>query len=161
MVLSRAGVTAEELSKIGAILALPHSERVIERDRYAAVLKTIAGVLKEQDLRLAVKYHPRESNGNYLSGIVSDLTVLPRALPLESVFLWSAESLQFILGDVSTAFFTGPWLVPGVTPVSFARLLSGAPPDLLRAYGVVGVVLPGDSAALGEALRGPAFNAGA
>jgi hypothetical protein len=143
-VFQRAGLPATGLPRLGAVLVLPHSERVVDARRYGELLEVIVTSLRDRGLRLGVKYHPRESAGNYLSVLVKNLVVLPRALPMESIFLWAGADLRFVLGDISTAFFTAPWLVPHIRAVSFARLLGDPHPDLVRACGLVGIRLPSD-----------------
>lgn len=101
------GVFSDEYD---ALLILPLAKFVVSNygsiTRYLAVIDKY--LVANDCKRVAVKYHPRESQAYFQSDLPS--VEIPAALPAEVIF--SLLQTRCILGDLSSALLSAVWLLP-------------------------------------------------
>jgi len=131
-----------ELRNLDAILIIAHSEFAKQVDGYREVIEHILASVVRQGLHVAVKYHPREPAGDYLS--LSDkgkVLVLPQSIPVEILYIQALHNLKLVIGDISTSLYTAKWLLKEALVISIAPLLKYGNPHLLDIFCKLGVVL--------------------
>ena len=116
---------SSDIEQLQAVLAVAYSPGV-ENDivEYRHIVNELLGILSRRGIRVGVKYHPRERETDYL-GLADrpGVVVLPRALPMELIFILAPRQLRFIFGDISTVLLDARWLLDNPTIVSFAPML--------------------------------------
>jgi hypothetical protein len=94
---------------------LPHSNSTYS-------IEPILQQAQDKGFRIAVKYHPRELQRDYLSVEKrKDITVIPQHVPIEMVYLKAQDALKVVVGDVSTALLTAKLLLPDARVVSLSN----------------------------------------
>ena len=134
------GVKIAGLNDLDAILIVAHSEFASQIPGYKQVTEDVLSMAKSQNLRLGIKYHPRESQDDFLS--VNDtegILVLPKSLPIELVYILTLEQIRFIIGDISTALLTAKWLLDNAMVVSIAPLLNQTDSQLFETFAELGI----------------------
>jgi hypothetical protein len=117
-------ITEKELNQINILFVLPHSDFFIAGERYKELIKEILKLAQSHKLKVAVKYHPREPFKDFFGIRGKEVIILPKALPLELFYLFSPDSLKFVIGDVSSGLLTAKWLLNNVKVVSIAPMLN-------------------------------------
>jgi hypothetical protein len=119
--------------------------------------------LVERGYDVAVKYHPRQIETDYLDvGRDPRVSLLPSGLPLEYVYILAAapatdsalsrrsgaaakadaRPLQMVIGDVSTTLLTARWLVPDARVISLARPLGLLDPAIEELFAKLAISVP-------------------
>jgi hypothetical protein len=118
-------IAEKELNQINILFVLPHSDFFIAGERYKELIKEILKLAQGYELKVAVKYHPREPLGDFFGVRGKEIMILPKSLPLELFYLFSPDSLKFVIGDVSSALLTARWLLNNnVRVISIAPMLN-------------------------------------
>ena len=121
-----AGCTLNEIRGIDMLVVLSRSDGL--DGPLAAYKSTVDDLLRVARRRgfnkIAVKYHPKEPVHDYMAlrgraGVVE----VPRRLPAELLLVASAETLEYAIGDLSSALISAPWLLPGCRTLSFVDLV--------------------------------------
>lgn len=133
------GVEITELDNLDIILIVAHSEFAKRVPEYKQSIEKILSMAKSQDLRLGVKYHPRELLDDFLSLGANGVLVLPQSLPMELLYIIAAAQIKFIIGDISTSLLTAKWLLSNVTVVSIAPLIGQFDLQLIGIFRSLGV----------------------
>ena len=129
-----------ELSSLDAVLIVKHSEFARGIPGYGHTINETLAIAKIQGLRLAIKYHPREFRGDFLSvGNSKGITVLPQSLPVELLYIITSKQIKFIIGDISTSLLTAKWLLNNAAVISIALLLDQTDPKLLKTFRKLGI----------------------
>lgn len=119
------GMAIDELHGVDAILSLANSAYAKDNPEYKKAIRDIVSFAEEYGVRIAAKYHPRELLDDYLSiEHLSGISVLPKALPLEMIYIFSPGNVRLVIGDVSTSLMTAKWLLSDATTVSIAPFLN-------------------------------------
>jgi len=86
-----------------------------------------------------VKYHPREQD-DFLGARDLGARLLSPAIPVELIYLASAERLRRVVGDTGTTLLSARWLAPQAQAVSVLNQLTEMrDPTYLRALDCLGV----------------------
>jgi len=121
-------ITEKELNQINILFALPHSgesDFFIAGERYKELIKEILKLAQGHKLKVAVKYHPREPFEDFLGVRREKVIILPKALPMELFYLFSPDSLKFVIDDISSTLLTARWLLNNnVRVISIAPMLN-------------------------------------
>lgn len=133
----------QEDLKANYIFIAPLSEDLIE---YGLVKKysNIFNYLIPDLSNVYVKYHPRETMGDFL-GIqnFSNVAILPQSLPMEVVFLALLDKEPMIvIGDSSTSLLTAKYLLEKTNVISIIRLLGFKNMNLEDVFEKVGILMP-------------------
>jgi hypothetical protein len=109
--LLRCGGDPARIAATACILAPALSSVVPDPSCWKEFVAIAVDEMRKHSLPIAVKYHPREWEVDYL-GVAAcpDVLVLPREISMECVFLQSRKNLRYVLGDTSTAMMTAGWL---------------------------------------------------
>jgi len=139
------GVEITKLHNLDAILVVAHTEFANKIIGYKEVINDILHMAKSQNLRLGVKYHPRDPQDDFLS-VRNDegISVLPKSLPMELVYILASEKIKFIIGDISTSLLTAKWLLENVMVVSIAPLIGQIDSQLLRTFDKLNIKIVND-----------------
>ena len=121
-----AGCALAELEGIQMLVVLSRSDGLAgPLAAYKSRVDDLLRVAKSRGLaKIAIKYHPKESEPDYIAlrdsaGVVE----VPRRLPAELALIASAPSLKYALGDLSSTLIGAPWLVPSCRTLSFVDLV--------------------------------------
>lgn len=115
------GWTPARLSDGTVLLALNHSSYAQRNPGYVELIKTSVHHLKSSGVRCLFKYHPREAQDDYLTlRRAWPSGEIPRALPMESVYLLAQHHRMLVLGGVGTSLLTAALLLPRARCVALA-----------------------------------------
>jgi len=139
--LSRVGVTIDELNNnADVILIVAHSKFANKHSKYKEIVKDILDIITGINLRVAVKYHPRESMGNFLSLTnTKEIMIIPQYLPVELIYILLSEKIKCVIGDVSTSLLTAKWLLDSATIYSLASILGYTDLQLIKSFHKLGI----------------------
>lgn len=93
------------------LIILPHSSYA-RRLNILNVKRVYSGLIKEMkklNYSVGIKYHPRETESNYLGiDVASDVSILPQDIPIEVLFCGNDGIIppKFVIGDSSTGLIT-------------------------------------------------------
>ncbi len=137
------GSSVEKLEDIEFLIILSRSDGVENDLRgYVDRVNEILRIARKRGLRIAVKYHPKEEESDYMALAEKPwVTEIPRQLPIELLFVSNTRNLKFVLGDTSTALLSAPWLLPKLKSVSFANIVSKRPELIYPDFGGFGIDL--------------------
>lgn len=117
------GLNLKKLQGIDVLLISTNSEMKNRYPEYQAVAKDTIKLIERHKLKLAVKYHPRELSGDFLSvGKKEGILLLPEGFPAELLYVLSQKPPKLIIGDFSSALLTARWLLDKSRIVSIAPL---------------------------------------
>jgi hypothetical protein len=133
-------IDINEFTKIDGLLIIPHSSFVQRFGQYRNTIKDMCAAIKKRNFLLAAKYHPRQSEDDFLN-LRSEygVKVLPRSFPIELIYLLSFNNIRFVLSDVSTALITAKWLRSDLKAISYAKVIGHSDGSLFRVFENVGV----------------------
>lgn len=97
------------------VLTASHSSYAARNPDYLQLVSACAARLGRQPGRFFVKYHPRETQDDYLGlrrqGVAQEIA---RSLPIECVYLMLRDRPLFVAGGMSTTLLTAGLLMPQV-----------------------------------------------
>lgn len=138
------GISLGKLQAIDVLFVSHHSETEDRHPRYREVAKHVLAFVREKKLRLAVKYHPRELLGDFLSVRPlggtrdfqqNDALLLPHAFPLELLYMFAEKPPKLIIGGVSSSLLTAIWLLGNASKVAcLAPLYDYFDPSILEVF---------------------------
>jgi len=88
-----------------ALILITHSNNEME-EGYSTMLTTAINVLQDQEFKTAIKYHPRETNYEFVDIPDSKVTILPSQPPIEAYYLLNPHRINYVIGGVSTGLVT-------------------------------------------------------
>ncbi|ELY45580.1 hypothetical protein C495_08005 [Natronorubrum sulfidifaciens JCM 14089] len=117
---SAIGIEPATLADIESIILATHSSA---SDGNPCYRKTLRNEIRNTSGIVAVKYHPRETDGDYL-GVAKheNTTILPQSIPAELVYLY-ANRLTTVVGTISTALLTARWIDDDLEVISLADVI--------------------------------------
>ncbi|MEI7424915.1 MAG: polysialyltransferase family glycosyltransferase [Candidatus Staskawiczbacteria bacterium] len=144
--MSDLGTTENLLNQIEILLILPFHDFFVTNKYREKVLEKVFNLVRRSGRKLAVKYHPREPEEDFLSiKKEKDIIILPRAIPLELFYIFSSESVKLVIGDISTALMNARWIFSDKTKVvSVVNVLDYREDNLLEAFKKQGIDLVND-----------------
>lgn len=106
-----------------AVLALSHSSYAARNPAYAASVQAAAKALVGAGVSVAYKYHPRETDTDYLKIVAlgGETREVPRELPIECVYLLYGKAAVLLIGGMSTTLLTGGLMLPNVSLLGIAQ----------------------------------------
>ncbi|MES1936058.1 polysialyltransferase family glycosyltransferase [Salinisphaera hydrothermalis] len=120
--MQRLGATQRDLSA-DVLFMLAHRNNFKGHDNYADVIRhTVARHTADGD-QVAVSYHPRERDADWLDLAALGAKLIPHAVPSELVYLYGRGSIKMVYGDIGTALITAKWVLPDTPAVSLMRSL--------------------------------------
>jgi len=130
--LETCGIPKNVLEQIGCIFVPPQARGWEDRSEWQSYLKLVRSELDKHGSKVAIKYHPREWEKDYL-GVenLPGIVVLPRQVSMEYIYARALGRLRYVIGDVSTSMITAKWLSPDLKVIACSattghRLLSSA-----------------------------------
>jgi hypothetical protein len=120
---NRQGISNQEVRDLDALLLVP-SLRHISNDQLREPILNLHSVLLENGLNVGIKYHPRESPSRQLDLLNKRSYVMPRTTPLELIYIHPEISLDYILGNISTALVSVLWILDDIEVGSYYSLIS-------------------------------------
>jgi hypothetical protein len=146
------GADPDCVASVTAVLTATHSSIASRASDYRTQMHAMVELLLRDHETLAVKYHPRQAEPDYL-GLARDrrIVLLPRGLPLECLYVLAAagadgrnesSTLRLVIGDVSTTLLSARWLVPDARVVSLGRPLGLLAPDVEALFSKLGISVP-------------------
>jgi hypothetical protein len=109
------GFDARSVPDHATVLPLSHSSYAQRNPDYQQMVAACARRLAGRAERLFVKYHPRETQPDYLDLCASgQARQIPRTLPAECLYLMLRNQPLTIVGGISTALLTAGLLMPRV-----------------------------------------------
>ncbi len=148
------GMTRSELYYADLILVVEHSDDILQIPDYRLAFEQLLASAVSHDLRVAIKYHPRDVRRHFISiADVPDVLILPRWLPIELVYLLAGHRIRYVAGDMSTALLTAKWLLDNTTVISLMRMAGREDASLLETFDKLGVKLVSNAREIDEALR--------
>ena len=95
------------------VLTLSHSSYALRNPDYRALVEACARRLAKQPAGVFVKYHPRETQADYLGlrtlGVTQEIA---RSLPVECLYLMLRDRALGVVGGMSTSLLTASLLMP-------------------------------------------------
>jgi hypothetical protein len=135
-------IDLHRLEKIDMILLINRSGSAKLYPEYKKVMKALLRIGIANGLNIALKYHPRETLKDFLSVKNEDkIIILPRALPIEIIYLMKPDSLKFIIGNISTSLLTAKWLLDDCKVFSIAPLFCHYDQRLLKMFKEIDIQL--------------------
>lgn len=109
------GFAPGEVPAGAVLLTLGHSSYAERNPDYRALVQACAAAVGQWPGRLFVKYHPRESQDDYLGLCAGGAArQIPRTLPVESLYLMLRDRPITVVGGMSTTLLTAGLLMPQV-----------------------------------------------
>jgi hypothetical protein len=142
-----AGGDPGRIAGADAVVTVTHSNVAARSPDYRRQMLELVRHLLRRHHGIAVKYHPRQAEPDYL-GVGTDprVTLLPRGLPLEYLYVLAAAGsprrLQHVVGDVSTTLLTARWLVPEARVTSLGRPLGLLDSSIEQLFVRLGIAMP-------------------
>lgn len=118
----RVGATLEDLSA-DVLFMLAHRNNFKGHDGYARVIRQAVAEHAAAGDEVAVSYHPREREADWLDLTALGAKLIPHAVPSELVYLAGRGSIRRVYGDIGTALITAKWILPDTPAVSLMRSL--------------------------------------
>jgi len=104
---------AATLSGSAVLLILNHSSYAQRNPQYVSLLRACVQQLQQRRIPFFFKFHPRETAPEFAGIQATDLgRELPRALPVECIFLLARELPLLVVAGMSTSLLTGGVLMP-------------------------------------------------
>ena len=112
------GVSRERLAGAVAMVALCRERMTHHMIGYEPLVRDLVERLAREG-RVIVKYHPRETAGDYF-GFAGrdDIDILPASVPFELLSFLLPDPAPAMVGDISTALLAVRWLRPDVPAVA-------------------------------------------
>lgn len=112
---TEAGFDAGSVPANATMLTLSHSDYAQRNPQYAQMIAACVQRLAARQERFFVKYHPRETQPDYLQ-LCADgqAQQIPRGVPAECLYLRLRDRPLTIVGGMSTALLTAGLLMPRV-----------------------------------------------
>lgn len=116
----RLGIDATSWQAADVLLPAPGDYVFDFNPDYPQRMRAVVGALVDAGLRVGLKYHPREQVPDYL-GLTQQPNVieLPRAIPVECMYLLFDAQRRIVLGDISSAIMMADKFNPSLRPVVF------------------------------------------
>ncbi len=109
------GFTPGSVPPGSTVLTVSHSSYATRNPEYRALIEACAKPLSCRPGRLFVKYHPRESQADYLGLLAHGVAQeIPRSLPAECLYLMLRDRTLNVVGGMSTTLLTAGLLMPQV-----------------------------------------------
>lgn len=134
----RLGVNPETLW-FDDLFLLAHSKNFKDVPEYRDGVRHLVAQLAEQGRKVAVSYHPRERDADWLDLQALGTTLIPHAVPSEFIHLFSRRRLGAVYGDIGTALITAKWVLKSVPIVSLMDTLNVADPPLRALFEALGI----------------------
>ncbi|MFP9193680.1 polysialyltransferase family glycosyltransferase [Natrialbaceae archaeon A-CW1-1] len=146
-----------QMATIDTIVFVDHYAYANRFARYEQQLSDVITRLVDKGHTVGVKYHPVESR-SFLDIDHPSVITVPRNVPAEILYILAPETIEFVVGNSSTALMTARWLLKNPTVISLSNLLepnassSVKVPDarLLSVFDDVGILLPEGVQAIDE-----------
>lgn len=124
-------VDPNRFSSLDALFTLPHESLFIQNPEYRNTLLQQVDEMKAQGLRVAAKYHPRNSTPDVLNLADAGVDLIPAGVSFEAI-LPLLPSTTHIVGDLSSTLLISRWLRPELKVTS---ICSGkGNPDFLKLF---------------------------
>jgi hypothetical protein len=105
----------DRIRELNAILTLPHESIIGNIRGYKPSIEKALGQLVDADMKVGIKYHPRDSIPSGLNNAShKNVYTIPGKLPFEAILPLLNSCV--IVGDISSTLINGRWLKPD-TPV--------------------------------------------
>lgn len=133
-------VDPRDLTRDVACLLLPTTSRaVIDRSTYGNALVEACQAVMDKGLAAAIKYHPAEREKDPFGLGKLGVSVLPAGMPAEFIYILNRRSLEYVIGDNSTALMSARVILPSATSISLAPMLGLIFPSLQDVFTAVGI----------------------
>ncbi|BCN93948.1 hypothetical protein THMIRHAM_17330 [Thiomicrorhabdus immobilis] len=100
------------LQNVGVFLLIPHPNNIKKMTGYEKRIFEFLTFLKQQEIPVAVKYHPRTRQVDPLKLVEEyNVLLLPSGLAFEFILPFLKKQ-SHVIGDVGTALLTAKWLRP-------------------------------------------------
>jgi hypothetical protein len=109
------GANPELFKDIEALVLLAHSNDTTET--YEQLLTNAFEWFEANDVPFGVKFHPLENRPDYVT-VPDHATNIPSAVPVELLYLMFPETIEYLVGRVSTAQLSAKWLLDDPTVLS-------------------------------------------
>ena len=105
------------------LLTLSHSSYIARNPEYLSMVKQVVMAVRRRGMPLLYKYHPRERAADLLqmASIAPDAREVPRAIPVECLYLLVRAQRITIVGGMSSALLTASRLLPDTTIVALVH----------------------------------------
>ncbi|MUV85124.1 hypothetical protein GJ631_00640 [Natronomonas sp. CBA1123] len=127
-----------KLDTISTVVFLPHSSLISEKAQYLTNIKSILDNYSSEG-KTGIKYHPREQETPGFN-FGSNTFEIPREIPAELLYL-ASNSIETVLGDVSTSLISALWLRNDIRVISYALNLNDHDANLFSAFDKIGITL--------------------
>lgn len=107
------GLDRRQLRSVGLVLVLPHSNQLRANPDLAVALRELIASRDAAGERVAVKYHPRETEPDVGGLLREGVVALPALLPFELLLPLLPSGVR-LLGEGSTALLAAHWLRPDI-----------------------------------------------
>ena len=105
------GLGSQPVPRLDVLVIAPLS--TVASQRFADFLKGTLRQCRNLGLRPAVKYHPRETKGDYLE-VGADALVVGPTTGAEVLLLDEENAPRLLVGELSTALISARWLLPDI-----------------------------------------------
>jgi len=135
-------VNLHGLEQIDVLLLINHSYYARLYPKYKEVIEKFLKITETQGLKTAVKYHPREPLEDFLSvNNREKIIILPRAIPVEILYIIGPASLKIVVGNISTSLLTAKWLMNHCRVVSLVPMFNYYDYGLLKIFKEINIQL--------------------
>jgi hypothetical protein len=124
-------VDSERFSSLDALFTLPHESLFNQNPGYRNTLLQQIDEMKSQGLKVAAKYHPRNSDPDVLKLAEAGVDLIPAGVSFEAI-LPLLPSSTHIIGDLSSTLLISRWLRPELQVTSICA--GEGNPDFLKLF---------------------------
>lgn len=108
-ILQQCQISSESVRDLDVLLTLPHESIFEHNTDYENRIQELISGLQDKGVRIAAKYHPRNSKEDLLNLGESNVKVIPSAAVLEALLTVLPERTA-IIGDMSSTMLITRWL---------------------------------------------------
>lgn len=135
------GTTLQRLQSVGVFLLIPHPNNIKKMVGYEERIFKFLSFLKQQQVPIAVKYHPRTSEADPLKLVTEyNALLLPSGLAFEFILPF-LKYQSHVVGDVGTALLTAQWLRPDLNVTAVLAEDDEFQKTFKRIYGKLGLTM--------------------
>lgn len=134
-----------DILKADGILMIAYSGYGKQHDQYPIFIKKICESASLANLKLIVKYHPREEDVDYCHlKTLPNVILTAEQIPAEFMYALKSPNLKFIIGDISSALMTAKWLLKDQIEVYSTAAILGVQDRLLDVFQQLGIYVVKD-----------------
>jgi Alpha-2,8-polysialyltransferase (POLYST) len=139
------GLTLDKLNSFDGMILLSNSRIINQFPEYRKMIEKVIDLAQSKNLKVAVKYHPRDANVDHFELASKGVDVLNSSVPIELIYLAVRGKFKFVIADFSTTLLSAVWMLDETLVISMGKILGGKDVRFISMLDQLGVALPEES----------------